>query len=338
VTAEKFAIGGRVVRYGVELPPPSGRARVEFCIRQGIQAMVLGSNQYGRALRLVGTHLPKGLRSVPPTYPLDLQHQELQAKSIGRKRVETWFRNRNYLDDQEDAALLLGIRYLGKDWAFAEKSARDALSSAVDAFNWLDDVRQDLEERTPISVLSFFPSARRAMPEFPTVENLVESAHQLAHRTGELVGGLFGCQLVHDGKSWQKECPLSFLHIRLGMSPGMACRYACSICEQDPSECEHELGEAYAVAASRVEGACNICRGDACGHIPGDLYRVRARLSIIEADLREVSLVPRPRDPLARIERLGVDDDRMRQFHGFLPHPESTLLCHDCMYPCTGFS
>jgi hypothetical protein len=28
----------------------------------------------------------------------------------------------------------------------------------------------------------------------------------------------------------------------------------------------------------------------------------------------------------------------MRERYGFVPPPDSILLCHDCMYPCTGFS
>jgi hypothetical protein len=69
----------------------------------------------------------------------------------------------------------------------------------------------------------------------------------------------------------------------------------------------------------------------------GQVYQVRAGRSIVEADLHEVSLVPRPRDPLARIESINCEDDQMRRRFGFVPPPDSMLLCHDCMYPCMGF-
>lgn len=65
---------------------------------------------------------------------------------------------------------------------------------------------------------------------------------------------------------------------------------------------------------------------------------MRAGRSIVEADLHEVSIVSRPRDPLARIESINCEDDRMSEHFGFVPSPDSMLLCHDCMYRCTGFS
>lgn len=65
---------------------------------------------------------------------------------------------------------------------------------------------------------------------------------------------------------------------------------------------------------------------------------MRAGRSIVEADLHVVSIVSRPRDPLARIESIDCEDGRMSEHFDFVPSPDSMLLCHDCMYPCTGFS
>ena len=340
MTADRaLKIAGIAARTDVELPPPAGRARTEFCLHEGLEALAKASSLYGTALRTAGAHLPKGLRSIPGAYPLHEAHLEHQSRTIGRRRVERWFRNRNFLDDLDDRARILGARFLGPDWSRAEASAREALTGAVAAFYWIDDVALDLEPKTIVSVGSFSANALRVLPVHTTVSELHKRAHALAHKAGELVGGLFGCRLVHDGDGWYKQCPLSFLHIRLGYSPGMICRYSCSLCQQDPSECEHDTGELYPLTAARIEDRCNVCRSrDECIHIPCEVYPARARRSIVEAELLEISVVPRPRNPLARIERLGVDDEKMLQFHGFLPHPESTLLCHDCMFPCTGFS
>jgi len=233
---------------------------------------------------------------------------------------------------------VLGARYLSTDWANAEEAARAALTGAVSAFHWLDDVAYDLDGGALIDVDSFTgPDARRVWG-YVSVFELVDRAHELAHLTGELVGGLFGCRLIHDGHEWTKRCPLSLMHIRLGHSPGMTVIYACGICGQDPSECDHELGRAYEVAAESSDGHCNVCYQITCEHAIGHVYRKLAGRTIIEGDISEVSLVPRPRDPLTRITSIGGVDEQMRKRHGFIPSPDTVMLCNDCMYPCTGFS
>jgi hypothetical protein len=342
VTASRgLRIGGRVARYNVPLPPPAGPARTEFCIIEGVRALNAGRRKYGQALIGVGAHFPRRLADLPPKYPLHEQHSELWSRRLGRARGRAWFRLRNQIDDLDDAARTLGARHLGRAWAGAESAARSALEAAVAAFNWLDDVAQDLDESISIDVDSFSCATGIRGWGLVTTGALLDQAHNLAHLAGELAGGLFGCRLVHDGEEWTKRCPLSLMHIRLGNSPGMTVRYSCWICGQDPAECDHEPGKAYNVVAAHSNGECNICRfsdSDSCEHIVGQVYHVRAGRSIVEADLHEVSLVLRPRDPLARIESINCEDDRMRGRFGFVPSPDSMLLCHDCMYPCTGFS
>jgi hypothetical protein len=332
-------IGGIVVRYNVPLPPPSGPARTNFCLVEGVAAFRQSLRNYGQALAIVGVHIPGGLSRLPVRYPLHEPHSEKRSKSVGRRRVERWFGLRNELDDLEAAARLLGSTYLGRDWNEGERAARAALGRAVEAFNWFDDVLQELGECT------FFDL--NALPQWTDMMGrghvgigaLLDRVHELAHLAGELVGGLFGCKLVHEGDEWTKQCPLSVMHIRLGYSMGMTATYTCNICGEDPSECDHEPGEIYNVIAGRVGGECNICSasGD-CQHRVGEDYWVRTNRTVTGGEIHEVSLVPRPRDPLARITSIGGAEERMRQRYGFVPTPDCTLLCHDCMYPCTGLN
>lgn len=338
-TSGDLRIQGQAARTGVPLPPPDGPARTEFCIVEGGSALRAGLRKYGDALIAVSTHLPGGFADLPPKYPLHEQHPRLLSRQLGRPRVRCWFGLRNRLDDLNDDAKQFGSRYLGNDWAVAEGAARSALKAAVAAFNWFDDVAQELDEQVAIDMDSFSRATGLHGWGLRPIGTLLNQAHELAHSTGELVGGLFGCRLVHNGDEWTKRCPLSLMHIRLGYSPGMTVRYSCRICGQDPAECDHEFGRDYEAIATRVDERCNICdaSGD-CEHITGLSYRLRAGRLIAKADLHEVSLVPRPLDPLARIESINCDKDQMRDRFGVVPSPDSMLLCHDCMYPCTGFS
>jgi hypothetical protein len=228
-TSGGLHIRGRAARTGVTLPPPDGPARTHFCIVQGVRMLHVGFRKYGQALMCVAVHLPSGLADLPPKYPLHEQHSTLWSRQLGRTRVRQWFGLRNRLDDLDDPARLLGRRYLGRDWAEAEGAARGALEAAVAAFNWLDDVAQDLDQRVLIDIDRFSHVTAVRGWGLISAGALLDQAHELAHLTGELVGGLFGCRLVHDGDEWTKRCPVSLMHIRLGYSPGMTVRYSCCI-------------------------------------------------------------------------------------------------------------
>lgn len=95
----------------------------------------------------------------------------------------------------------------------------------------------------------------------------------LAHRLGREIERRFGCRLKFDegGRYWSMECGVLALHKRLGLSPGGPTLGECSICRARDFECDHIPREVY--------------DGKRC-------FRI-----IVEWDLREVSLVPFPKDP-----------------------------------------
>jgi hypothetical protein len=58
-----------------------------------------------------------------------------------------------------------------------------------------------------------------------------------------------------------------------------------------------------------VEGECNVCASLAgnCDHVPGVEYDLRCwRLIVAVGAVDEVSVVPRPAQPMARIQRVEV--------------------------------
>ncbi|GII32301.1 hypothetical protein Pmi06nite_57430 [Planotetraspora mira] len=230
-----------------------------------------------------------------------------------------------------------GGLYLGPLWECAEDDARIALKSCIDAFNWFEDLLWDL---SPDHRIDFMSKERSVDPiSVVTLGRLVDDAHAWAHRAGELVGGIFGCRMTHDGQDWQDECALSLMHVRLGNSVGMTTNYVCSICGVVCWDCDHEPGNNYFIIATRDEEVCNICRDaqEVCTHTVGSTYDKRAEPTMQVLELREISLVPRPRDPLARIKGRGIDETDLIDYFGFAPPSDANLLCHKCMYTCEGF-
>jgi hypothetical protein len=292
--------------------------------------------KYGEALRKINIHVPGGVSSLPLAYPLHERHDVAVALRVGRMRVRSWFSLRNRLDDLDEEVRKCGSRLLDADWHEAEEAIRLSLKNAAESFNWLDDARQDLGRDQLINVQSF---TGRSCPPI-SMGDLVDDAHAAVHTTGEIVGGLFGCRITYKDGRWYDECIVSLLHLRFGNSVGMRVRYECTICRQDPSDCEHEPGLLYSVNAARTDnGECMICWEAGCStHRPGDDYQVIARARMTDPVLREVSLTGRPRDPLARIAARSVDDEDLHSHLGRLPQPGDMVLDHACMYPCRGFT
>src|SRR5687768_5205885 len=108
-------------------------------------------------------------------------------------------------------------RYLALvDTGDAEPAARAALAAARSAMDWLGDT-----------------------PHF-------NEAHELLHEIGRFVRTTWGCWLTQDEQGYWRDCPADLAHIRCGLSPGMIIGASrCSICGQDPTECEHIKGRSY---------------------------------------------------------------------------------------------
>jgi hypothetical protein len=328
-------IRGRALRWGV-MPPAAGPARAHWCIEQGVTSLMKSRKNYGTALRKVIIHLPNGAADLPPIYPLHESHAEECALNIGRTRVKSWFGLRNRLDELDESVRSCGRRLLGPDWQAAEEACRLALESAADSFNWLDDARHDLGREQLIDVESFTGQSGKPRP----LGALVDQAHTMVHTAGEMVGGLFGCRITYRDGRWYDECIVALLHLRFGNSAGLWVRYECSVCRQDPGDCVHEPGLTYSVHAARTdEGMCTICgETDCSAHLPEGTYEVVASASLAHPQLREISITPRPRDPLARIAGRSVEDEDLRTRLGRLPRPDEVVLDHACMYPCRGFT
>ncbi|WP_307109950.1 hypothetical protein [Streptomyces demainii] len=333
---------GVVIRTGVPLPPAAGPVREAMMRQDGVEALRQSMRLYGQCCR-----------SISLTWGLPLQYLpswQTTSDAVHRRRLHTmeaqrdflvrmWTQARRRLQDgirerSRPSPLLtisLSLRRGGWDhsqytlmanrlplppgalrhvdpWHDLETGARNALASAVDAYNFLEDT------------------------------DLRELAHNHAHHVAALVGGLFGCDIEYSDNTYWDVCPLSLMHYRWGMSAGFTSTRCCSLCGQDIDACEHLLDTRYPVTVRRVdEGTCNACGYHSCSHIGGETVMVYPRPILSEGQLHEVSLVSRPRDPLARFAKFEIDPQMLIQ--GLGQHPAGRdLRCYRCLHPCGGFT
>ncbi len=165
------------------------------------------------------------------------------------------------------------------DESDSERRARHALELAVDAYNCLEDTTS------------------------------ADWCHQWIHTIGAFVAANFGCAHELSEGLWFTRCPVVLVHLRVGLSVGFTATRVCSICRLDIMECDHILGRQYAVGGGQdAEGICRVCAIVGCReHREGVTYPVTAHPLVISVDeLREISLVPRPRDPLARVQAVSL--------------------------------
>jgi hypothetical protein len=196
------------------------------------------------------------------------------------------------------------------DEAGAESVARAALADFAGAMNWLEDT-----------------------PEF-------EVAHYRLDEAGRWVRETFGCWLRHDGTTYTRTCPADLAHLRVGMSPGMKNMIReCSICGQDPRSptCRHIKGRLYPTTRRLMGKRCSLCGRRECAHEDGEPGIALCSHLIVSADLVEVSLVPRPAQPMARIGEVEVDLVLLEAVlgpRGWTPGME--VSCDKCLSACRG--
>ncbi|MGY1697360.1 hypothetical protein ACI780_20865 [Geodermatophilus sp. SYSU D00814] len=206
---------------------------------------------------------------------------------------------------------------MGTAWLYARKHLKEL--SKADA-STLADVRGQLEGALKLAV-----SAYNLLEDEPEED----SVHTLAHAIGELRSGLFGCPVEVRDRKLINNCPLSLLHFRMGMSMGFTAARLCSVCRQPLDECEHLLGETYAAEVDRIGDTCSACGERDCGHEVGDTILLTPSVMIADVNLHEVSLVYRPRDPLARVSEFSFSMPEGKE-----PSYPPTCLC---WRPCSGF-
>lgn len=192
----------------------------------------------------------------------------------------------------------------------AEHEARAALSGFASALNWADG--------GPFE----------------------QAVHARMDQAGRWVRERFGCQLHREGTEYSQRCPVALGHNRLGLSVGGLSRKVCSICGEDFSECPHRPGVEYIVAGGVGPlGWCRVCaERDGCEHLPGERYRARLVVMVVEMQVEEVSIVDDPAFRDARITSMSYTLDDLRQAVGEDFEPGIELACDGCLRVCDGLA
>ena len=190
----------------------------------------------------------------------------------------------------------------------AEGRARAALGSFASALNWAEDTPRE------------------------------DEAHSALDAAGRWVRTTFGCRVEQEGTEYFASCPVSLGHARVGLSAGGQARRMCSLCGEDLSECEHLPGVAYRVPGGAKDlGWCRVCRSKgSCAHSPDESYRAFIVAVITEMQLDEVSIVPKPAHPDARIQRISISVQELQSALGPEWTPGMVVSCDMCLSDCGG--
>ncbi|MGK8508206.1 hypothetical protein ACRS5S_09125 [Nocardia asiatica] len=260
--------------------------------------MLSSCKKYGKTLMELSASLSDDLRNIPDHYFYRQAPPQVFARADSITK-QSWNPLKRKMQNHPKRSEI-------------EERARQALNAAISAFNFFDE----LSDRS----------------------YLAEMAHIQAHRCAEVVGHVFGCVAEYrDGEYWD-VCALQLMHLRVGFSAGMNTVRCCSICSEEIDLCEHQLDEKYEVVADRsADGTCTICGRNSCDHAVGDSVSSYPGVVHRDIELNEVSMVRFPRDPLARLTGVQMDEEMISEILAGRP-PGVSIACHRCIGPCGGFS
>jgi len=191
----------------------------------------------------------------------------------------------------------------------AERDARAALTLFARSLDWAEDTEEE------------------------------DEAHRLMDQAGTWVRETFGCQLTRSGTRYSQTCPVALAHNRIGMSIGGTAKRLCSLCGDDLSECEHIPGTSYLVPGGVSSlGWCRVCLQEACEHTPDQNHRVSVVGIIKQMDLVEVSFVPKPAQPEARIMEMTIPVPELIEALGDTFVPGDEVSCGRCLRECEGLT
>lgn len=318
-----------VVRTGVPLPPPAGPERTRFCLHEGMQKLYEARRFRSRTERLVAELQVWLGGSTPSVWRLGSPASGRLLAYVGELRVAEWFSFRKHVFVESKAR---GTHW--RAWASDCISRLDdltdaALTAAAEAFRYLSDVGRDVQHDVQVDADGV------VLGELGT---LISEAHELVHIVSDIRGGLVGCPIEYDDGVWYQTCRCDLLHVSLGNSAGFTSRRICRVCHADFGQCDHLPGLSYSLIAGRTaEGHCTVCGSAECDHVIGSLYEVAGGYVLTDIELHEVSLVNRPRDPLARITARELSAEDLQGALGRMPSPGEFVLDHACMYQCHGF-
>lgn len=321
----------RILRYGW-MTPASGHDRSQHTLAEGLTALKHAKRHRGTAERVLGSTFTRAWRAAPLGDRLEVVASGGFIERREAARFEAWERSRVAIGQALRSTDRHGWQdrhWLLSQWRFVTAELEAAREKATEAFYWLDDFALDLGE-----TVVHFDDGNKVMVLGPA-SGLAAAAHREVHLSGDLYSGLLLCRIVEEGGTWWQECPVNTLHLRCGVSPGFTTKFTCTVCHGDATECVHVAGADYdVVVGDPVDGTCAVCGEEVCGHPIGSTMTVTAASNLVFGAVHEVSLTPRPRDPLARIDRIEISGARLERL--LTANPQSQPHHTGCMCFCSG--
>lgn len=273
------------------IPPGGGQLRDAFLEENGLAELARAD----AAFRAVLNDLDSAGVTVP-TLPELVENTEAESRrEIQRVNRSRWLDLGPLIDDALKARV--------------EPLIREAESSAVRAFNYLED------------------------------HALGERAHRAIHQAAFVRRGLFGCPIIlRDGLLWT-ACSIHVSHIRVGFSVEIVCDFECSVCGRLVEDCDHDMGSTYELTIERGDaGLCGLHNRIDCEHPIGSPFRATAIATArsIKATTG-VAVVERPRYPQARAKEITIDSEALAANELVRRAAEAGDLHDDeCLGPCRG--
>lgn len=164
--------------------------------------------------------------------------------------------------------------------------------------------------------------------------------HDLLHQIAKWKHDTVGCHLVRSGDHYLQRCSIAITHKRMGFSAGFTGTPVCVLCDKTEFECEHSRNKVYWVLGGRnKQGECLVCLDKKCTeHTDDYIYKVNPTMRLTNLVLHEVSIVRRPRFPLARLQEISISKNEIEDITGKIDESKGMVyVCNACNGECPGF-
>lgn len=169
---------------------------------------------------------------------------------------------------------------------------------------------------------------------------LEKKPHKLLHQIAKWKHDTIGCHLIKQGDEYIQRCKVAITHRRMGFSAGLTGTPVCTLCGKSEFDCEHSKDKTYWTrGGTNKQGECFICLEKSCTeHSDSYIYKVSPTTRITNPVLHEVSMVRKPRFPLARMQEVPISKEEIEANAGIIDESKGMVYtCHTCGGSCPGF-
>lgn len=219
---------------------------------------------------------------------------------------------------------------------------------AQDSFSKIKDITEKLNNKQSENIEK---DLRLILKEYLNCfwyykDKRIEIAKKM-HEIGENLCKNYECKYKFDEENYYSDCPNILLHSDFGFSMRGTEKYLCSVCGQEPLECDHITNYSYdEIPCLNIEGTCNICLNNfkECNHIENNKYNnIIATKIVYDIDLVTFDVVKDPEMVYTRVTKIPYSRELILkslendfEFNKF-KYGKSPLFCLHCTQ-CNGYN